>query len=514
MLAYEPPHDDLRRGIFAAQLEATTRSLRSVLWIVLFAMASVLPLFWTIACRPLIVGGAAMVCLTCAWASRKLPARVKPERVDDAARRHLGVALAFGVSWMILTAGLGGSAPAQQMILVPSLQIAFMCIGLVLYLNLPLAFLCFALPVSIPLIAGMCSISGGWVVGLVVMPMFILMLVRTAVAQCRMFVDAGVTADRLRGREVESHEAAQARARAELHDVENKAEAASHAERRRRRDMMLLAERFETSIGTMLGSVSGAVRQLEHAASELTGIVQDTTQTVGDMADRAASTSRSIGVLSNSARAMTDAIGSVAQRVTHHAARSAHALELVDASARKVAAMGTDASSVGTIVKLVESVTSQTKLLALNAAIEAARAGEAGRGFAVVAGEVKSLAHRAADATGDIAVQVRDIEGHVDSAVLAIRATATEIDAVSGIAAAIAAAMLEQQKAAESVGRESGSVAADADDVRARMARLAGEAAAARALTAQVTRTASDVAAEVASLQQAAATFLDGLRAA
>src|SRR4051812_26676911 len=174
-------------------------------------------------------------------------------------------------------------------------------------------------------------------------------------------------------------------------------------------------EQIAASAGELLATAE------EHAASatQQSSAVSETTSTIEELAATAAQIAET-----------AEAVAAYAGETLRHAEEGRSAVSAsvaamdtiagrVDQIAARALGLGEKSQEIGRILTVIDDLAEQTNLLALNAAIEAARAGEHGRGFAVVAGEVRKLAERAQESTGQIQAIVLGIRSGTRRTVMA-----------------------------------------------------------------------------------------------
>ena len=158
-----------------------------------------------------------------------------------------------------------------------------------------------------------------------------------------------------------------------------------------------------------------------------------------------------IALIEQSTEEMKSAISEISQNTLATAERS----KLVRASAEEtqetVLSLEKAMHQIRDITEIIRGIAEQTNLLALNASIEAARAGEAGKGFAVVANEVKELAKKVSDFTGDIERIMEELSQQVKNAVEKVEITKEMVDEVEKASTTIAGAVEEQTAVTNSI---------------------------------------------------------------
>ncbi|NRF63185.1 methyl-accepting chemotaxis protein [Vibrio coralliilyticus] len=203
------------------------------------------------------------------------------------------------------------------------------------------------------------------------------------------------------------------------------------------------------NIQSMRHALSSVVKGLKTSAdniSSLSSRVESLSQEVNESYDDEKRKYEEIAQISDGLVDSFDRVSGVVDQTLESAAQSQtsakrgldsvhanmKAVELASAESHKVSENIQELSSVAeqvySIIDVIQTIAEQTNLLALNAAIEAARAGEQGRGFAVVADEVRMLASKTNDSTGEISSLLNDLTERVKVSVESVAQLQKEVE--------------------------------------------------------------------------------------
>ncbi len=275
-----------------------------------------------------------------------------------------------------------------------------------------------------------------------------------------------------------------------------------------------LAERFENSVASIVGSLGGSAETMRNTAAAMDGNAADSVQRAAAMAAAAGQASANVRAVEDNATALAASISEIAHQVSESARMASQAVTEAQATDTSVAGLNTAANRIGDVVQLIGDIAARTNLLALNATIEAARAGDAGRGFAVVASEVKTLASQTARATEEVASQIAAMQSETGRAVGALHAIGASIKRLDEIAASIAAAVEEQGAATREIARAVQQASAGTAEVSSNIGAVSDAMQHTRAQSGAVLEAAGLLASQSGALKEGVDRFLTAMREA
>jgi methyl-accepting chemotaxis protein len=297
-------------------------------------------------------------------------------------------------------------------------------------------------------------------------------------------------------------------------EAEAKVQQDLDAAKRRKADMIRLADDFEGAVGQIVDTVSSASGELERAAGTLTSTAERGQELATMVAAASEEASTNVQSVASSTEEMASSITEIGRQVQESARMANEAVDQARTTNSRVGELSKAAARIGAVVELINTIAEQTNLLALNATIEAARAGDAGRGFAVVASEVKALAEQTSKATGEIGQQITGIQAATEESVGAIQAISTTIEKLSEISSTIAAAVEEQGAATQEISRNVQQAARGTQQVSANITDVQRGAGETGTASSQVLSSAQSLSSDSNRLKREVGNFLNSVRAA
>jgi len=194
------------------------------------------------------------------------------------------------------------------------------------------------------------------------------------------------------------------------------------------REVMGAIHKGAELVSSAAAEMSSSTEMIAHQIQDNMRAAQQAAAAMEEMQSTIQEVSRGAQQSAESAQSAIQAAGSGVNAVSDAVSAVRGIAEATSTVERRIIELGNSSDRVGKIVLTINEIAEQTNLLALNAAIEAARAGEHGRGFAVVAGEVRRLAERTTQATGEIRQMIENIQNETVETVEAMHLGSAKVE--------------------------------------------------------------------------------------
>lgn len=201
----------------------------------------------------------------------------------------------------------------------------------------------------------------------------------------------------------------------ELAELEKQREIEAREERERlreekRQEILALAKRFESSVGTVASTIMSASKSLENRAEGMYSQIERSKVESGSIVTASVQSSGNINAVAAAVEQFASTVDEINNQIGDASVIASEASKQVERAYGMIKGLDEMTKAVTTIVDLIRNITNQTNLLSLNANIEAANAGEAGKGFEIVAREIQGLARETAASTDKINAQIEEMQ--------------------------------------------------------------------------------------------------------